>query len=579
MSRAILSSVVLLCSFQAAAVRADTPVKPQGRYCFKCKATRPASHKFCPKCGTPTVTRTRATTRASTKRLSTPKRKPTLKRYESGDGKLVLYHPQGWSVQPGAASGPGSYGAMIQNRDRTAAVMFLTLPLGQQVTDSVAMARIHLADLARANRAVDVTWMKSSKDRSRTRLETRLTTADGQQVKAHIFYFHTPRIGTVFSLMAAPDKWQTALPLLTQIVANLAYSPEGVRNIQNKARKLAASDRRVPRPNRRALSPMAMLAAAQSGQGRQLPLVQVTAPDQSFTIRIPRGWQWQGGVLQYWTSPDWQCKTHGVSFVSKEMLSPRATSIRVPGVIVSDYVPPPQALALVMADGKLGRGVKIIAETPATQIVPEVAQYLQMLEGRGLRGDIRLMHVRFVNIPTGQTCRGLFSVSCFVSTLGLAWSCLIEGGWAPDREFDDYLPLYWRIVQSNRYNEHFVGRAIAQQAARQRQLNQSLQRALAESREAFQGLQASFRRNSETRDYTSWLFSQTTLGHGSWVSQAEGGTLHQTDRWGIQRETGDRVDLPEYNTFNFTGRSRWTGENLNEINTLPEWQRHIRGRR
>ncbi|MBN1346616.1 MAG: zinc ribbon domain-containing protein [Phycisphaerae bacterium] len=557
-------------------------------YCPKCKADRPASAKYCSQCGTrltdgPAKTHKEPVRRAAAKKEKIRKDRPApsgpMTRYESPDGKVMLFHPAGWRVQQGPNLGPGSYAISVASPDRTAEVAFATLPLGQNVKDSVNMAVIFFTNLARASKSVEVTRMSSTKDRSRTRVEAALTAADGRKTIAHVHFFHTPRAGTVYCMSAAADTWQASLPQLTQIVANLAYSPEGVRNVQKKANEMAAGDQRASGTGRGAVSPIALLAQAEGRPGRQLPLVQVTAPDQSFTLQIPRGWQFQGAVLQYWTSPDWQRKTHGVSFVSKEMMSPRATSIRVPGVIWSDYVPPPRALALVMADGQFGRNLQIISETPAGQIVPEVAQYLRMLEGRGLRGDIRLMHVRFTSGPTGQTCRGLFSVSCFVSPLGIAWSCLVEGGWAPDAEFDDYLPLYWRIVKSHRYNERFVGQVIAQQAARQRQLNQSLQRALAESREAFQALQGSFRNNSRARDYAAWLHSQTTLGQGTWVSQAEGGSLHQTDSWGIQREGGDRVDLPAYNNTNFTGRSPWTGEQLEEVNTRPEWERYVQGGR
>jgi hypothetical protein len=565
MSMLVIQSMVF-CTGLAAA--------PAEMMCPKCNLRFKAGAKFCSQCGLPL---TRAPAKASTRPTSSPS--PAMQRYESADGKLLLYHPRGWKVRQGATTGQGSCGVTVENPDQTAGVMFTALPLGEQVKDSVVMAQIFLANLTQTNTAVEVTRMASAKDRSRTRAEMIMTTADGVEMVAHIHFFHTPRAGTVFSLMARKDKWEANLPLLTKIVANLAYSPEGVKNVQKKGRDLAAGDGRVSDGQRRPLSPMAMLAAAERNPGPRIPMVNVTAPDNSFTLQIPQGWQFQGMALQYWTSPDWQRKTHGVTFVSKEMISPKATTVRVPGVIMSDYLPPPQALALLMGDGQVGRNVQVIAETPAAQVVPEVAQYLQAIEARGTRGDIRLMHVKFTSPPTGQTCRGLFTVSCFCGMLGVAWSCLVEGGWAPDAELENYVPLYWRIVKSHRYNDQFVGQVIAQQVVRQRQLNASLQRALAESRQAFQDLQGSFRDNSRARDYTAWLFSQTTLGQGSWVSKAEGGVVHQTDRWGIEREGGDRVDSPAFNNTNFTGRSPWTGEQLQEINTRPDWERYIQGRR
>ena len=81
----------------------------------------------------------------------------------------------------------------------------------------------------------------------------------------------------------------------------------------------------------------------------------------------------------------------------------------------------------------------------------------------------------------------------------------------------------------------------------------------------------------KSQDYTSWAFSQTTLGQGSWVSQREGAEVVQSASWGLEnKQTGEWTSA--VNHTNFTGRNPWTGEQLNEVNPRADFEKYIRGR-
>lgn len=83
--------------------------------------------------------------------------------------------------------------------------------------------------------------------------------------------------------------------------------------------------------------------------------------------------------------------------------------------------------------------------------------------------------------------------------------------------------------------------------------------------------------SQKSRDYTSWAWSQTTLGQGSWVSEREGAAVVRSDRWGLENlRTGERTSA--WNRTNFTGQNPWSGEHLNEVDTRSEYERHVRGR-
>jgi len=79
----------------------------------------------------------------------------------------------------------------------------------------------------------------------------------------------------------------------------------------------------------------------------------------------------------------------------------------------------------------------------------------------------------------------------------------------------------------------------------------------------------------KSRDYTSWAWSQTTLGQGSWVSEREGAEVVRSGSWGLENlQTGRQTSL--WNQTTFTGRSPWTGEQLDEVDTRAEFETYLR---
>jgi hypothetical protein len=82
---------------------------------------------------------------------------------------------------------------------------------------------------------------------------------------------------------------------------------------------------------------------------------------------------------------------------------------------------------------------------------------------------------------------------------------------------------------------------------------------------------------SRSRDYTAHMWSQTTLGQGTWVAENEGARVYQTDSWGIQGPEG-RIDNSAYNTTNFTGENPWGGSDLELVDTRAEYERYIANR-
>jgi hypothetical protein len=230
-------------------------------------------------------------------------------------------------------------------------------------------------------------------------------------------------------------------------------------------------------------------------------------------------------------------------------------------------------LSLVLELGQTSRNVQVISQCAAEQVVPEVAQAVQQMRAAGHQVDARLLHVRFQNVPTGTTLRGLFSVMCSTMPMSPVWQVTVQGSWAPDTEYDEWLPLFLRIEKTLQINQQWMGQEMQSRAFRQQQLNRNLQRSIAESNQAFDDYMDSLQNASRSRDYTAHMWSQTTLGQGTWVAENEGSRVYQTDSWGIEGPEG-RIDSPAYNTTNFDGRSPWGGQ-LEQVDTRAEYDKYI----
>jgi len=316
-----------------------------------------------------------------------------------------------------------------------------------------------------------------------------------------------------------------------------------------------------------------MIKQASQRPGRQVPLQQAALPDQSASMQIPQGWTLEGQKIEYILVDDPQTRTRGMAGVRHTIIP---MNMAMPGVINAPYQPPPQALMLVLEMGKTSRNVQIIGQCAAEQAVPEMVQTIQLLRGQGQQVDARLLHVRFQNVPTGATIRGLFGVMCSTSPMSPVWQVTVNGSWAPEAEFDEWLPLFLRIEKTMQLNEQWFGQEMQSRAFRQQQLNRNLQRSIAESNQAFDGYMDSLQNASRSRDYTAHMWSQTTLGQGTWVAENEGSRVYQTDSWGIEGPEG-RIDSPAYNTTNFDGQSPWGGQ-LEQVDTRAEYEKYIANR-
>jgi hypothetical protein len=492
---------------------------------------------------------------------------PALEKYQSPDGKVLLYKPKGWNVTQGDMFGQGTYGVVVMEPQEDGVVIFLTFGLTEQIKDSVVLAAKCIAALRQEYPDLQAANMNSTPERDRTIADITLTD-EGEKGTGHAYFFRTENFGSVYILLAKAQKWTELRPILTAVAANLAYAPQGIAVVQEQGQKLAAE---APAAEAPVSTLAAMLKEASQRPGKQVPLQQAALPDKSMSIQIPHGWTLEGQKIQFTMVDDPKTRMHGMGYVAHTIIP---MDMPTQGIINAPYQPPPQALSLVLQFGRTGTDLQIINEYPVEQAVPSETKLIQQMRAQGFQVDARLIHARFRNVLTGATCRGLFNVMCSIQSMTPVWQVSVQGSWAPDKEYDEWLPLYLRLEKTSQLNEQWFQQEMAGRSVVQQQLNRNLQRSISESNQAFDGYMDSLQNASRSRDYTAHMWSQTTLGQGTWVAENEGASVYQTDSWGIQGPQG-RIDSPAYNTTNFTGENPWGGGNLEMVDTRAEYERYI----
>jgi len=491
---------------------------------------------------------------------------PALEQYLSPVGNVMLYKPHDWNVSESNRSENG-YAVTIANPQETAVVLFITLPVKETITDSVALAGVCVTQFADEVPGFQAKNVTSTAGKDRTIME--ITYDDeGKEGCGHGYFFYTQRVGTIYLLLCHEDEWSQMRPVLTNIAANIAYTPDGIVTITKQGQDLAAQ---TPAPQGRVLSPAAMLQQAKTRPARPVTLVPAALPDQSLTLQIPQGWSLEGQELKYVLCDHPQTRSRGMTSVSYSIIP---TPIAVPGVLNAPYQPPPQALDLIFRFTQSGTGLQILGEMPGEQAILELAAAVQTLRAQGLQVDARLLHVKFTSPASGTTLRGLFSVQCSAFPMSPVWQVALDGSWAPDNEFEDWLPLYLKIGATFNVNQQWEQANAQDRFYRQRRLNRSLQNSIAERNQAFDQYLDSASAAGRSQDYSSWMWSQTTLGQGTWVAENEGARIYRTDEYGLEGPEG-RIDSRAYNTANFTGQSPWDRRQLQLVDTREEFERYL----
>jgi hypothetical protein len=530
--------------------------------CQNCGAKVPAGAKFCQECGKEIkVTEDANSVKETVIDVNEDK---NFEQYLSPLGKVMLYKPQKWKVAE-RRLGSGANVVSIIRPDESALVVFVTFQSSQAISDSAGLAGICISAFKDDIPDLSCTNVKSTADKNQTVMDISYT-EKGEKGIGQGYFFYTDKIGTAYLLLARDDVWEKLRPALANVACNIVYSPDGIENVIRQGVKFADKINIVIQEQ--TINPAAILQKSKNNTGKELQLVPASLPDKSISMQIPKGWNFDGQEMQYFLVDDANTKNHGVSSGLYTIVQ---SSITIPGMLNTGYQPPTQALGLILGFNRIGTDLEIIADIPGQQADPEMAKEIQLSNFRGLQVDSRLLYVRFKSALNQKVLKGLFSVQSITTAMSPEWTVLIDGSWAPENEFDEWLPVYQQISKSAQIDSQWSQKEKQNRYYQLQRLNRNLQVSIMQSGTVFSDYLSNSLNEIRGWDYTSWMKSQTTLAQGIWIANNEGAQVQPAESWGTESKSADGSNLA-FNTLNFTGTNPWVTFESEFINTQEEFE-------
>jgi hypothetical protein len=292
---------------------------------------------------------------------------------------------------------------------------------------------------------------------------------------------------------------------------------------------------------------------------RVLPLAQHRLPDGSAVFSAPQDWQYKGFGAGAFAATD---PGGFSSFIvgTVEFLTPQMR-VRVPNVIVSDYLAPHQAMQLVTAKMNLASGMQFAEVVPRTDITRQIATIYTT-------GPVTAEEFVYTFMSKGRKCKGYSFGISFGSRLNTNWKLWHITVAAPEDQFEAFVPSFVSMVQSYKINDQFAQNYIAQGMARLRQMQQQTAQIVARnSQEIHQMMQSAYDERQKSMDYIDYQRTNYIRGQSDWISSVEGGSVYHSDSWGTKNTTtGEYYEGQPFNYFNSTGANPKYNEQMQEIN-------------
>ena len=134
-------------------------------------------------------------------------------------------------------------------------------------------------------------------------------------------------------------------------------------------------------------------------------------------------------------------------------------------------------------------------------------------------------------------------------SIGLEWRYSIDGYWTPEEDFNECLPLFLQISETIQVDKQLAQNDKEKEFQILEQLNRGFLYSIKNSEQTFDEYIEINKNEISSNDYTNWMWSQTTLGQGTWLAKNEGAKINKSVFWGIDNTSKDTDKLP-YNVSN-----------------------------
>ncbi len=242
-----------------------------------------------------------------------------------------------------------------------------------------------------------------------------------------------------------------------------------------------------------------------------------------------------------------------------------------PGVPVSEYLTPSQALPFLAGAQGFASDFEIEQVFPRHDIAAQMAQIYTA-------GPVTVEEFIYTCRTQAGRCRGYTFGFSFGSRLGTNWNFRHLTVMAPSNQFDAFVGNFVAMLGSYKIDDVWARNYIAQGMARLRQLQRQTAQIVARNAQDIRSMmQAAYDERQRSMDYIDYQRTKYIRGEQDWISAMEGGTIYHTDSWGTKNTvTGEYWEGTPYDYVHFEGRNPRYNEDMTTIDNRALWERHIR---
>ncbi len=346
--------------------------------------------------------------------------------YVAPDGAFGLYKPKGWKV--GTQKYPDGRLIFVTDKEESSCAYLIYLERIDQAHDSVSFAKATLQNVKRQIPDLKVAEARTSRDRMKTVVMMERT-GPGQILIKSKYTFNITRPQALIIGYEAPARhFNEMVPTLMTIIANIMVFDE--QTYKKVSRQRGASTGLPPRQLRR-------------------------AADGTCQLLVPQGWKLeaaQGRALCSTPDGDTGYVFTVIDFVGQSQI-PYFSSAQIPG-LKYNYMPPPEAASVAL--GHYGWKNQKILER---HFNPRMAQQATKFLKRQADAEISLLSSTSKN---GTSCIIYFDILGFHPNYAGQWGIIVNGFWAPQNKFGQYLPSLIEIFKSFKINEQWAEEYVRQ---------------------------------------------------------------------------------------------------------------------
>lgn len=321
------------------------------------------------------------------------------------------------------------------------------------------------------------------------------------------------------------------------------------------------------------LSNVKVMNAGEGASKKGAPMVEMAnyrMSDGSASFLIPRNWQVTEFGAGCFLAKDPTDYYHFL-VASAEVITPNLR-VKAPNIPVSPYLPPHRAMEFLLGYQRLAYGMKFLEVNPRPEIVREMSSQYTV-------GPVQVEDFRYLCTSAKGDRRKAYTFGVsFGSRMNINWRFFHMSVFAPEKDFDSFVPTFIKMLESYRINDQFARSYIAAGMARLREMEKETARKVSQNAsEIREMMQAAYDERQRSQDYIDYQRTGYIRGQMDWVSDVEGGAVYHTDSWGTKNTaTGEYYQGAPYDYVNFSGGNPKYNEDMQAIDSRSLWEKHVR---